>query len=191
VVTQQCSAAVFWGAELATEGLGHFVNCWQAPGKREKRLDFLRLGLYIPLEFMTTQRTLKLLTRVALTLGVLSSLAFAGAIKDNSLSGSSNGSSITIRWISADESGVVRFDIERRTGLTMPFSYLVGLQPKGSNSTYEFVDETAFRTTETLYQYTVKVVYADGSTVDYGPITVSHKTSDVRRTWGSIKAMFR
>ncbi len=151
----------------------------------------MAFGPYIHLAFTTTQSILKRLTGVVLTTLLITALAIAGAIKDNSLSGSSNGSSITIRWISEDESGVVRFDIERRTGLNMPFSMLVGMQPKGSNSTYEFVDETAFRATETFYQYRVKVVYGDGSTVDYGPITVSHKTSDVRRTWGSIKAMFR
>ena len=140
---------------------------------------------------MGTQSIASYLARVAVILVLFTALVSAGPIKDNSLTGTSNGSSISVRWLSEDESGVVGFDLERRTGLGLAFSVIAGFQPKGSNSTYEFVDETAFRGAETLYQYRVKVIYSNGTSVDYGPITVSHNTSDVRRTWGSIKAMFR
>ena len=63
---------------------------------------------------------------------------------------------------------------------------------RGNNSLYQYVDDTAFRVSESIYKYQVKVVFSNGQApLYYGPITVSHKTSDVRRTWGSIKAMFR
>jgi hypothetical protein len=132
--------------------------------------------------------------RFALILPIIalfSSLVFAGAIKENSLTGSSDGNAIVIRWLSEDESGVARFEIERKAGLTGSFFPLSVISPKGNNSAYEYLDESAFRSAERVYQYRVKVIFTDGTSVDYGPITVSHQTSDVRRTWGSIKAMFR
>jgi hypothetical protein len=118
--------------------------------------------------------------------------ALAGVIKEGSLNARSDGSSITIRWLSEDETGVEKFLIERKAGTNGAFMFLTELQPRGNNSAYQYVDETAFRIlNENIYQYQIKVQFTHGSTQLFGPITVSHRTSDVRRTWGSIKAMFR
>jgi len=62
--------------------------------------------------------------------------------------------------------------------------------PKGNNSFYEFVDQTAFKTTASVYQYRIRIVAQDGTT--YSKVmVVSHNVSSVKRTWGSLKAMFR
>jgi len=53
------------------------------------------------------------------------------------------------------------------------------------------LDETAFRTTGTFYKYRITAVYSSGARSDPYEIGVSHTVSSVRRTWGSIKAMFR
>ncbi len=122
----------------------------------------------------------------------LYSSVFAGAIKEGSLNASSDGTSITLRWVSEDENSVSKFVIERKAGISGSFMLLAELLPRGNNSSYQYVDDTAFRiVSESIYKYQIKIVYANGSPAYYGPITVSHKTSDVRRTWGSIKAMFR
>ncbi|MEK7671256.1 MAG: hypothetical protein AAB344_03455 [Bacteroidota bacterium] len=134
------------------------------------------------------KRILTLLFSVLL----LSLTVFAGVIKEGSLSASSDGAYITIRWMSEDESGVAKFVLERKAGINGSFMPLTELLPRGNNSLYQYVDDTAFRVSESIYKYQVKVVFSNGQApVYYGPITVSHKTSDVRRTWGSIKAMFR
>jgi hypothetical protein len=116
--------------------------------------------------------------------------SFAGPIKDNSLTATSDGNAILVRWLSEDETGVLRYELERKAGLGGQFFLLTTKDVQGNNSTYEYVDDSAFRVTESLYQYRVKVIL-NGTSVYFGPITVSHKTSDVKRTWGSIKAMFR
>ncbi len=129
---------------------------------------------------------------ILLVSAFLYSTVFAGAIKEGSLNASSDGTSITLRWISEDENGVSKFVIERKAGMSGSFMLLTELPPRGNNSSYQYVDETAFRiVSESIYKYQIKILYTNGSSAYYGPITVSHKTSDVRRTWGSIKAMFR
>jgi hypothetical protein len=136
---------------------------------------------------MLTRTTTIIFSAVFLSLTV-----FAGVIKDGSLRGRSDGANITITWTSEDESGVARFAIERKAGMNGTFMLLGELQPKGNNSSYQFVDDSAFRISESIYQYRVKVTFTSGAApAYYGPITVSHRTSEVRRTWGSIKAMFR
>ena len=68
---------------------------------------------------------------------------------------------------------------------------LASLNPTGNGSMYQYIDESAFRIVESIYQYRVKVVLANSDAVYYGPITVRLNISNVQRTWGSIKAMFR
>ena len=132
-------------------------------------------------------RPLSILVALLLVL----STAYAGQVRDGSLSANSDGTRITVRWLSEDETGVTRFEIERKAGVNGPFISIVQITPRGNNSAYEYVDESAFRVTESIYQYRIKVILVNGDTVYYGPITVRHDVSNVRRTWGSIKAMFR
>jgi hypothetical protein len=120
---------------------------------------------------------------------VLGAIAIAGGIRDGSLSAYSNGTNITVRWVSDDESGVTGYTIERKAGSSGAFVRLTdpALAPKGSGSAYEFVDNSAFRTTDNFYQYRVTALGVN--TVYY--VSVNHSVNSVRRTWGSIKAMFR
>ena len=121
-----------------------------------------------------------------------STIALSGAIREGTLTARSDGSNITIQWVSDDESGVIRYEIERKSGTNGQFLFLVQLPVKGDNASYLYVDDTAFlRAMESVYQYRIKVDYSNGTSVYYGPVTVLHQVSSVRRTWGSIKAMFR
>jgi hypothetical protein len=127
---------------------------------------------------------------VILLILVSVSLALAGGIRDGSLTAYSNGSTITIRWVSEDETGTTGYVIERKAGIDGAFIRLTEtpVALKGSGASYEFVDNTAFRTTDSFYQYRITAV---GSGADPYYVSVNHRVSGVRRTWGSIKAMFR
>ncbi|MER3524608.1 MAG: hypothetical protein C4326_11250 [Ignavibacteria bacterium] len=138
---------------------------------------------------MTMKPRTLILSFLALLLAVS---ALAGVVREGSFNARSDGNNITIRWTSEDESGLLKYVLERKAGVNGAFIPLVEIQPKGNNESYVYVDDTAFHISESLYQYRLKVVFVNGAApMYYGPITVSHRTSDVRRTWGSIKAMFR
>lgn len=117
--------------------------------------------------------------------------AAADVIRSGSLQANSDGVNVTLRWITDDEATVAHFEVERRSGTDGAFISLATVDPKGS-SLYEYIDNSAFRKIVTLYQYRVKIVYTNGTNPTYtGILTVSHTVSGVRRTWGSIKSMFR
>jgi hypothetical protein len=123
---------------------------------------------------------------------VLSSGAIAGAIiKDGTLQAHSDGNNVTIQWGSTEEVSLSEFVIERQAGSEDGFILIGSVAPKGNNSFYEFVDQTAFKTITSVYQYRIKIVYQDGSYTYSKTVTVSHNVSSVKRTWGRIKAMFR
>ncbi|HUL43099.1 MAG TPA: hypothetical protein VLY03_01955 [Bacteroidota bacterium] len=123
---------------------------------------------------------------------ILSSIARGDIIQSGSLQASSDGIDVTIRWSTVDESNVAYFDVQRSSGLNGTFVSLgQRILPKGP-SLYQFIDRTAFMRTASVYQYRI-VVYGPGDVALYtsSPITVTHSVSGVRRTWGSIKSLFR
>lgn len=131
-----------------------------------------------------------LATTIALIL-TLGAVALSEVIKSSSLQASSDGVNITIRWVTEDETNVARFDIERRTDDEAGYTAVASLDPKGP-SLYEYVDRSVFRKTATIYHYRIKISFTNGSAPIYTTdLSVSHIVSGVRRTWGSIKAMFR
>jgi hypothetical protein len=112
-------------------------------------------------------------------------------IKSTSVQASSDGVNITLRWVTEDETSVARFDVERRDENAATFIPIASLDPKGP-SLYEYVDRSVFRKTASIYHYRIKVSFTNGTAPVYTvDIPVSHTVSGVRRTWGSIKAMFR
>jgi len=100
-------------------------------------------------------------------------------------------SNIKISWTTSQETNLNNFVVERKT---FGSNFAVISQPiaaKGDNSSYEFVDENAFKSADLLFVYRLKIIEKNNSTSYSGEVSVSHSVSSVRRTWGSIKALFR
>jgi len=118
-------------------------------------------------------------------------VASAGVLKGQPTA-RSNGSSIAVHWDSDDETGVVGYEIARKVGWDGQYIVLVpSYKARGSNQPYDFVDDSAFRTTGTYYEYRITALYSSGARSDPYEVGVSHTVNSVKKTWGSIKAMFR
>ncbi len=112
-------------------------------------------------------------------------LAFAGAtLMLGSVTGSSDGVDVTIKWSTSEESNTVgdQFEI-RRNGTSIGF-----VPAKGSPSAYTYLDQDVFKTSATATTYNYQI-FLDGT--QFAAVSVNHSTSSVKRTWGSLKAMFR
>ena len=108
----------------------------------------------------------------------------------------SEGDDIKVEWETGDENNVQNFIIERNNyesslGSSQSFLEIKSIQPKGSNSYYSFLDESLFKTNDYVFQYRLKIVDMDGTITYSNTISVTPKISGLKRTWGSIKAMFR
>ena len=102
----------------------------------------------------------------------------------------SNGIDVTVHWSTIDETNVDHFEVLRSSGSTENF-VSVGIVQKG-HSPYDFVDYSALMRTTTVYQYEVVAHSTSGNILQTSPIvSVTHTVSGVRRTWGSIKSLFR
>jgi len=103
----------------------------------------------------------------------------------------SNGDNIVLTWQTSDEQNVQEFEILRgpdKDNLTS----IATIASQGNNSSYSFLDKNAYKTNSSFYAYGLVVVDYDGSKTDPLTIGVSHDgVSSVKKTWGSIKALFR
>lgn len=117
---------------------------------------------------------------------------FGGAFLDF-LTGRSDGDNITLEWKTRSESNVSMFKVERRALGQTDFVSVSDIPAKGDNSFYSYVDRAAYKASETVYVYRLRIVDTNpGAPPSYSyEVRVSHTVSSVKRTWGSIKAMFR
>lgn len=132
----------------------------------------------------------KHLIHILILIVILPLLSFSEVIKSGSFQATSDGANVTLRWLTEDETNVTRFEVERRSGVEGDFVVIGTLNAKGP-SLYEFVDYSALRKAMGIYQYRIKIVFSNNTILYSQSVTVSHTVSGVRRTWGSIKAMFR
>ena len=135
--------------------------------------------------------SLRIIAYSILLLTLCVALAYAGAtITNGSLSAWSDGNYVHIAWSTSEESGVTRFEIDRKGSGDAGYVAIGSVAPN-PNRTYEFIDYSAFKTSASVYEYQITVVSTDGRWTDPVVLRVSHNVSSVKRTWGSLKAMFR
>ena len=117
------------------------------------------------------------------------SVAFGGAIL-NYFEVKSQGDNVQIEWQTGTESNINHYSIQRRTPQTS-FVEIATIQPKGSNSIYTYVDQSIYKTNDVIFIYQLKIVDSDMQATYSIERSASPNISGIKRTWGSIKAMFR
>ena len=121
------------------------------------------------------------------------SVANADIFRTGSITAEARSTGVHLQWVSDDESGVAYYTVERSTDNSDAYvALLMHVSTKGNGSIYAFDDDTAFMTTNTVYKYRISAVDASGRILaSYPAVVVKSSSTSVRRTWGSIKAMFR
>lgn len=114
---------------------------------------------------------------------------FAGTFLEY-FQGRSEGEDVRLEWKTREEVDLQHFKIERKTPQSS-FVEIATIQPKGSNSYYTYLDQSAYKPGDLLFVYRLKIVDSNGQISYSNEVSISHSVSGVKRTWGSIKAMFR
>lgn len=102
----------------------------------------------------------------------------------------SESENVVISWQTSEETNIKEFVIERKASNSV-FMDIGRVEAKGDNSLYSFIDQNAYKSNDVIFIYRLKIVGNDDSISYSKEITVSHTTSVGKRTWGSIKALFR
>ena len=99
-------------------------------------------------------------TVILILLTAISTL-FAGA-NIVFISAKSEGENIKIEWQSGTETNLKNYVIERSPVSLNSFTEITTIAPKGSNSSYSFVDKSAYKTTDAVFVYRLNIVDNDG-----------------------------
>jgi hypothetical protein len=125
---------------------------------------------------------------------LLTANAFSDVIRDGSFQAKSQTAGVLVQWMSDNETNVAGFVIERSVqGNADAFVVIHKESSRGVGTQYTWLDDTAFKTTDAFYRYRITPVDASGNQAGPQKYTqlIRSSISSVRRTWGSIKAMFR
>ncbi|WP_337866079.1 hypothetical protein [Ignavibacterium sp.] len=129
------------------------------------------------------------ISKILLVLTLIASV-YAGAFIQ-SITARSDGENVIVEWKTGEESSSLnKFVVERKTP-NNGFIEIGTVSPKGSNSFYTFIDNNIFKGNDYIFTYRLKIVDNNSQVTYSSEVSVSHSISGVKRTWGSIKAMFR
>jgi hypothetical protein len=102
---------------------------------------------------------------------------------------------IKITWSTDDETGVLRFRVLRSSlSNGVPTSFIEispPILPRGNGSDYEYTDDPFGKTADYFFVYKVRIYFQDRSILETKSTGTPFVSSAAKRTWGSIKAMFR
>ncbi|OGU36465.1 MAG: hypothetical protein A2315_11530 [Ignavibacteria bacterium RIFOXYB2_FULL_35_12] len=104
--------------------------------------------------------------------------------------GRTDGENVKLEWKTGEEINLKHFVIERKTQ-NSSYVDLTIIAPKGSNSFYSYIDEAIYKSTDYVFTYRLRIVDNDQKVSYFGEVNVYPRVSEIKRTWGSIKAMFR
>ena len=96
-----------------------------------------------------------------------------------------------VTWETVREDGVRTFELHRKTPHSNDEFVLINEStPIGTERQYLFRDTQVFKNGGELIDYRLQAVLDDGTRQILATKTVNYTPTAIRRTWGSIKAMF-
>lgn len=99
---------------------------------------------------------------------------------------------MVVSWQTDAEEEVREYELQRMTRFTNDrFIKVESFQPHGVDKAYTFKDTQIFKTSTEQVDYQLEVVYSNGLRELLAREQVNYTSTAIRRTWGSIKAMFQ
>lgn len=102
----------------------------------------------------------------------------------------SDADNVVLSWHTMQEGDLSETIIMRKVHNGV-YSEIASIDAKGDNSSYTYTDANAFKVENGVYKYQLKFTSSNGSFSYSSEQAITHLTSVEKRTWGSIKALFR
>lgn len=99
---------------------------------------------------------------------------------------------VKLVWQTVTEAGVQGFEVRRRAPTSGSEFFSLGeVRSHGAGRTYDFTDDDLYKNAQAMAQYQVWVVFTNGVRQPLFTAEVNYTSTGLRRTWGSLKAMFQ
>jgi hypothetical protein len=126
--------------------------------------------------------------------GVLLAAASFSGVALSKFEAYTEGNMVVVTWQAEQgtENGVAAYILDRKTDLDHGWREVATLSYAGSAAEYTYQDKTLYKMAANQVEYRLRVRYSNGSVETFDQKARADYTSTaVRRTWGSIKAMFQ
>ena len=135
---------------------------------------------------------MKLFLQLTLLVLCLAAFSSQGSVRMSYFRIVEEGGDLVISWQTEEESEVREYELQRMTRFTNgQFVKVDALSPHGTGKAYLYRDEQIFKSTSEQVDYRLEVIYNDGVRQQLAREQVNYTSTAIRRTWGSIKAMFQ
>lgn len=107
-----------------------------------------------------------------------------------SFNASASGGKAVLVWNSGRETGVLEFRVQRSLD-GFSFYDVATINPMGDFHSYRYEDNDLFKGVISTYYYRIKVTLRGDRSLYSRTVEVAFVSSNINRTWGSIKALFK
>ena len=97
---------------------------------------------------------------------------------------------VTITWITSSENSIASFQILRSNDSEF-YVELKKVNPKGPGTSYEYVDESVMFKSANVIFYKIRALDRRNKVIEESAMIVRTQVSDIKETWGAIKAIFK
>ncbi len=123
---------------------------------------------------------------------VLTAASFGYGVKLEYFQIVPEGRDFVVKWQMETEDEVREYELTRRTPYSnQQFVKVQALSAHGTGVPYEFRDDQVYKSASDQLDYRLEVVYQNGLREVVLTQSVNYTSTAIRRTWGSIKAMFQ
>ncbi len=118
--------------------------------------------------------------------------AYAQSVRMKYFNVERDGNTLVITWETELEESVRTYEIFRKAGLDADFVSVGTVSGHGVNLQYRLVDDQVYKGGNSAFiDYRLEVIYDNGVRQRLAEKKVNYTSTAIRRSWGSIKAMFQ
>ncbi len=128
---------------------------------------------------------------LVLVLLLAGAAAFSYSVKLSYFTVERQQNDFVLAWQATLEEDVRSYELYRKTSYTADFARIQTFSAHGAGKEYRFKDDQVYKTSSEELDYRLDVVFTNGLRQQVAEKKLNYTPTAVRRTWGSIKAMFQ
>ena len=116
---------------------------------------------------------------------------WAGSVRLAYFKAERQGNDFLITWKADIEQDVRSYELFRKTSYAADFSSIQSLSAHGVGKEYQFKDDQVYKAASEQVDYRLEAIFTNGLRQQVAERKINYTPTALRRTWGSIKAMFQ
>ncbi len=129
---------------------------------------------------------------IAVAILLVGAAASADDVRLNFFRIQPEGREFVVSWQADAEQGVQEYELLRKTTMSNDqFVSVFVAPPHGTSKEYQFRDTQVYKSASEQLDYRLDVVYATGVRETLSTKSINYTSTAIRRTWGSLKALFQ